>query len=58
MKTMYGWRQTGNQLDIAKVKEWLRHANISTARLYDWRKTKPEDSPTFHEVLMYHFGRP
>jgi len=33
--------------DIAKVQEWLGHASISTTRLYDKRKSKPEDSPTF-----------
>jgi integrase/recombinase XerD len=33
--------------DIAKVQEWLGHANIATARIYDHRKTGPEDSPTF-----------
>lgn len=36
-----------HQADIAKVQEWLGHASISTTRLYDRRKTKPEDSPTF-----------
>ncbi len=33
--------------DIAKVQEWLGHANISTTRLYDKRKNRPEDSPSF-----------
>lgn len=32
---------------IAEVQEWLGHENISTTRLYDKRKMRPEDSPTF-----------
>jgi integrase/recombinase XerD len=36
-----------HQADIAKVQEWLGHANIATTRIYDHRNTRPEDSPTF-----------
>ncbi len=36
-----------NEADIAKVQQWLGHANISTTRLYDKRQTRPEDSPTY-----------
>lgn len=36
-----------HQADIAKVQEWLGHANIATTRFYDHRKSRPEDSPTF-----------
>ena len=35
------------EADIVKVQEWLGHANIATTRLYDRRKHRPEDSPTF-----------
>jgi integrase/recombinase XerD len=36
-----------HEADIAKVQEWLDHADISTTRIYDRRKSRPEDSPTF-----------
>ena len=35
-----------HQADIAKVVEWLGHANTSTTRICDHRKARPEDSPT------------
>jgi site-specific recombinase XerD len=36
-----------HEADIAKVPEWLGHANVSATRLYDRRNTRPENSPTF-----------
>ncbi len=36
-----------NHADIAKVQDWLGHANINTTRAYDRRETRSPDSPTF-----------
>jgi site-specific recombinase XerD len=35
-----------HEADIAKVQEDLGHANVSTTRLYDRRKSRPEDAAT------------
>jgi len=36
-----------HQADIAKVQEWLGHANIATTGIHDKRRSRPEESPTF-----------
>ncbi len=36
-----------HKADLAYVQAWLGHANVSTTRLYDRRRSRPEDSPTF-----------
>jgi site-specific recombinase XerD len=39
-----------HEANSAKAQEWLGHANLATARLYERRRTRPEDSPTFKVV--------
>ena len=48
MRAMAATNALSNETDTAKVQEWLGHANVSTARLHDRRKTRPEGSPKFH----------
>jgi integrase/recombinase XerD len=48
MQPTAGTNILSREADIAKVQEWLGHANVSTIRLYDRRKSEPEDSPTFY----------
>ena len=36
-----------NGADFGKVQTWLGHANPMTTKLYDKRKDRPEESPTF-----------
>jgi integrase/recombinase XerD len=36
-----------HDVDFAEVQVWLGHANIDNTRIYDRRKMKPKDSPTF-----------
>ncbi len=32
--------------DIAKVRDWLGHADIAATQVYDKRGRRPEDRPT------------
>jgi hypothetical protein len=45
----FGWCVFADDsaFEIGPVQGWLEHANVSTTRLYDRRKSKPEDSPSF-----------
>jgi integrase/recombinase XerD len=47
LRAMAATNALDHEADIAKVQEWLGHANISMTRIYDHRRTQPEDRPTF-----------
>lgn len=49
LRATAGTNALEHEADIAKVQEWLGHANISTTLLYDRRRSRPEDSPPFKE---------
>ena len=46
MRSTAATKALDNNSDITKVQEWLGHSDISTTRIYDKRKSRPEDSPT------------
>ena len=50
LRTTTATNALDNEADIATVQEWLGHANIVTTRIYDHRKTRPEDSSTFKVI--------
>ena len=43
---MVGTHALAPNADLAKVQEWLGHANLATIRLYNRRQSRPEESPT------------
>ena len=45
-----------HQADIAKVQEWLGHANIATTRIYDHRHTRPEEQADVQGGILKHGG--
>lgn len=47
MRAMAATNALSQEADIAKVQEWLGQVNVAATRLYDRRKMRPEDSPTF-----------
>jgi integrase/recombinase XerD len=47
-----------HEADIAKVQEWLGHANIATTRLYDRRKTRPEDKSNVGRLIVLSLETP
>jgi site-specific recombinase XerD len=41
-----------HEADIAKIQEWLGHANIATTRICDQRKMKPGRLPDVQGQLL------
>jgi integrase len=39
-------------VDIAKVQEWLGHAKVSTTRVYNHCKSRPEGAPVFKAIYQ------
>jgi integrase/recombinase XerD len=46
-RAIAGTNALAHNTDIAKGQEWLGHANMSATRIYDMRRSPPEESPTF-----------
>ena len=46
-----------HQADIAKVQEWLGHANIATTRIYDHRRTRPRTARRSRSIIEPRKGR-
>jgi integrase/recombinase XerD len=44
--------------DIAKVQEWLGHANISTTRVYDHRVSEAREFPVFKVKYCHQIALP
>ncbi len=45
-----------NHADLSQVQEWLGHASIGTTKVYDRRRMKPGDSPTFRVNYQARLG--